>query len=161
MGKFVDRRDGQVYRTMKIFNTEWFIDNFRYNCAGSCACNDDPDLVKKYGRLYTAAAAEACVPEGWRIPSENDIDKLSYFAEKKDMTFEGALKMVYAGLKNGGSFYHFDEYSVLWIQGYSVLEPFYTSCDNDFFTLFWGAPDNDHFSLRFVRDLEDYDDDDF
>lgn len=117
MGKFVDRRDGQVYRTMKIFNTKWFIDNFRYNCAGSCACNDDPDLVKKYGRLYTAAAAEACVPEGWRIPSENDIDKLSYFAEKR--------------------------------------------CDNDFFTLFWGAPDNDHFSLRFVRDLEDYDDDDF
>ncbi len=69
---FLDPRDGKIYPTMLVGNTIWMKANFDYAAAGSEFYNDDPGNEPTYGRLYTAAAAQSAVPQGWRIPSDAD-----------------------------------------------------------------------------------------
>ena len=86
---FTDPRDGETYRIVKIGNRIWFAENLRHKCEGAQAyvggmgylCLNgetppydwscDPD-VKKYGLCYYWKFAEAAVPEGWRLPNNDD-----------------------------------------------------------------------------------------
>jgi uncharacterized protein (TIGR02145 family) len=51
---------------------EWLAENLAYNQSGSVFYNNDPALGAIYGRLYTWQQAMDAVPEGWRLPSDED-----------------------------------------------------------------------------------------
>ena len=93
-GSFTDQRDGRVYKTVTIGNQTWMAENLNYDVKGSnCADSTDKDC-KKYGRIYTWAAAldtattkrdpskvyqapfQGACPEGWGIPTYADWDTL-------------------------------------------------------------------------------------
>jgi len=77
-GYFIDKRDGRLYHTVVMPDgREWMTENLAYDCGDGCsAYGNDPANIDKYGRLYTWDAAIKAVPDGWRLPDDNDWDNL-------------------------------------------------------------------------------------
>ena len=100
---FTDSRDGETYRTVKIGNQVWMVDNLRFKTEESYAPGNDETNVAKYGRLYTWTTAldipadfteqspakdlemyhnirqdnyRGIAPEGWHIPSYKEWEQL-------------------------------------------------------------------------------------
>ena len=78
---FTDLRDGKVYRTVKIGSQVWMAENLTYNAHGSKFYDNDPKNGEKYGRLYDWNMAMKACPVGWHLPSKEEWNALSNFAE--------------------------------------------------------------------------------
>lgn len=82
-GTFTDARDGNTYRWVRYGNLEWMEDNLRYNLNDENKCRlyvmDDKTIRiddTRYGRIYTNQGASKAVPEGWRLPTDEDWKNL-------------------------------------------------------------------------------------
>lgn len=94
-GVFLDIRDNNEYGWIRIGDLEWMTENLRYTDIDeygysennhrvyygaeltSVEQNDEINSNKKeFGYLYDYDAALKMVPEGWRIPTDNDWKKL-------------------------------------------------------------------------------------
>ena len=76
--------DGNSYRTMRIGNQVWMLENLkcRHYRDGTPAkyyeYNNDSSLVNTYGRLYDRSVVlRNIAPEGWRVPSKSDWEELA------------------------------------------------------------------------------------
>jgi len=77
-GSVLDTRDGNNYRTVKIKNTNWMIDNLEFDTEKSIALSKvDKDKYNLTGRYYDMSEFATACPVGWRIPEVSDW--LSYF----------------------------------------------------------------------------------
>jgi uncharacterized protein (TIGR02145 family) len=72
-GTLSDQRDGQDYATIQIGDKWWMAENLNYNAENSYCYNDDPANCNKYGRLYNWETAMTACPDGWHLPSHEDI----------------------------------------------------------------------------------------
>lgn len=86
-GTFVDARDGYEYRWVRIGGLDWSVDNAHfYTDNETCTIQQDDQMggslvysdkhLKKYGYLYTYQGALKAVPEGWRLPTDDDWQSL-------------------------------------------------------------------------------------
>lgn len=105
-----DLRDGQTYKTVKIGDQIWMVENLNYEYVGGTFCKDD-EFCKKYGRHYSWGAAmdslavfsddgKGCgalkkceakdaargiCPKGWHVPTQTDMETLIEAAGGEDI----------------------------------------------------------------------------
>ena len=103
-GIFVDPRDGNAYRTVKIGKQVWMADNLDY---GASRNNGKIDV------FYTLTAAKSAVPAGWRLPTPDDWKQLEQFLVSQGLSKAGIVKALKSrigwtrGFKNGTDAYRF------------------------------------------------------
>ncbi|WP_163408833.1 fibrobacter succinogenes major paralogous domain-containing protein [Flavobacterium ajazii] len=101
--------DGNVYHTIRIGRQTWMVENLKVtrfnngdsikkfesnsdwkqaNQAGYSFYNNDVTIVKDYGFLYNYKClqdARGIAPEGWRIPTEEDLRELESFVNSNSI----------------------------------------------------------------------------
>lgn len=83
-GTFVDGRDGFEYQWVRYNGLDWTVENAQFDTKNSTNCtvyqpygwsSSQPRSTAnkdRYGYLYTKAGAKMAVPEGWRLPTDED-----------------------------------------------------------------------------------------
>jgi uncharacterized protein (TIGR02145 family) len=84
---FTDSRDQRVYPVVKIGEQDWFAADLEY-------APDGDSWEGPNGRLYTLEAALAAVPEGWRLPTDEDWVKMEKHPGMED-------SLLYKGMNRG------------------------------------------------------------
>jgi uncharacterized protein (TIGR02145 family) len=74
---FTDSRDGKTYKSMKIGNEEWMIQNLDYQTpTGSYVYKSLTNYETLFGRVYDWATAQTVAPQGWHLPSDSEFTAL-------------------------------------------------------------------------------------
>ena len=88
-GEFTDKRDGQTYKYVEINGITWMAQSMNYATpnASSALC---PSATEKscpvHGLIYTWEEAVNVCPEGWHLPSYDEMDSLvGYVWNKHNM----------------------------------------------------------------------------
>ncbi len=76
---FVDPRDSNTYKIIQINKLKWFGENLRYRSGSE---NDTLISIENCGVFYLFEDAKKACPEGWRLPTEQEVKELIK-AEKK------------------------------------------------------------------------------
>ena len=167
---FTDKRDGKVYKIVKIGSQIWFAENLNYAAEGS-KCFGEGGIVKaggftntlsdaevqahcaKYGRLYNWETALKACPAGYHLPLDDEWTALVNYAGGKEK--EGKKLMSKAGWNNNGN--GTDDY------GWSALPGGFGYSDGNFgyaghYGSWWSATENDAYnaSSRYMDYGHDY-----
>jgi uncharacterized protein (TIGR02145 family) len=122
--RMYDPKDGQYYDVIQSGGLFWTTRNYSYNGNGVFYNNSEP--FTNAGKLYSYAEADANKPNGWRLPTEQEVRDLitahgGLFALKGTTTWQTAngtntsgFNLLAAGYNNG-SFSYIEQRSSIWL----------------------------------------------
>ena len=89
--EFVDDRDGQTYKFVRIGDHWWMAENLNFEVDSSFCYKDSAEYCEKYGRLYKWEVADHVCPTGWYLPTY-DIVYMELFHVVNDSITGRVLK---------------------------------------------------------------------
>lgn len=99
-----DERDGETIEYVNIGSKSWMSKNLAYNGSGVSFSN--PLATNPiYGRYYTWTEAGDACPQGWRLPSQNDLTEL--FAVAGNSAEDAAGGLMVKSTLNGEDLWEF------------------------------------------------------
>ena len=102
-GKFIDKRDGNAYRTITVAGVTWMAENLKYKAnSGSFYFDNDLNNDPAYGMLYEWKTALKSCPFGWHLPSGLEFQTLINYFEQKDTWGRIASDTCSFGIQLGG-----------------------------------------------------------
>lgn len=107
-GTITDPRDNKVYNVKWIKGNLWMTQNMNIRKVPSVCFENNDRTCLKTGRLYTWEMAKRACPEGWRLPTANELDKIIHV----EPSFE--VKGGYRAFN--GDFYAYDYTATFWTQ---------------------------------------------
>lgn len=133
---FTDSRDGKIYSKRRIGNLIWMADNLNFETPDSYCYDDKEWKCARYGRLYKWKSAKDACPNGWHLPSVQEMNDLYMSVGGKPLVGE-KLKSKTDWTENGGGddSYGFSAYP----SGFRDEEGAYKHRGN--YTMFWTSND--------------------
>ena len=118
-GYFIDPRDNNKYRVVRIENQVWMVDNLKFSSSESVSyrCDETNDIN---GRLYNWDDAKEVSPKGWHLPSKSEYEILLENMSESKMFDEKYFNAYSAGNAFFGTercndeFPQFDDYITYW-----------------------------------------------
>ncbi len=98
-GTFTDKRDGQVYNTIKIGTQTWMAENLKWNAGKGCWSYN----WQKYGYLYNWETAKKSCPMGWHLPSDEEWTKLTTYLGESNAGYKMRSKDGWLQNSNGSN----------------------------------------------------------
>lgn len=136
----VDPRDKKKYKTVVIGKQTWMAENLQYEVEGSTCLSDSAGYCEKYGRVYNQDAALVACPNGWHLPSRDEIDTLIKFVDTHNGGYSSTQDLVARDVWRSGDM----AYDVF---GFSILPAGYRSefgtAYTGQFAGFWTTPNMD------------------
>lgn len=135
--------DGKSYKTIEIGSQTWMAENVNYKTGNSWCYKNEDSNCKKYGRLYDWETAQTVCPEGWKLPSGDELMSVfTYHADPKFVrSIEGwknkdglnfwGFNLLPAGGYKGGDFFDESSSAYLWSSesfgdsGYALFLSYY------------------------------------
>lgn len=85
-GELLDKRDNQVYRTIKIGEQVWMAQNLNYETEDSRCYNGSTENCTELGRLYYQSEAKDICPNGWHLPTNSEWNILNSYVDLNNGT---------------------------------------------------------------------------
>lgn len=73
--QMIDQRDQKSYSIADIAGKKWMTQNINYATSTGyfCKTESSSDMCATYGGFYTYAGALRACPDGWRLPTEDEV----------------------------------------------------------------------------------------
>ena len=129
-GTFTDKRDGHVYKWVKLKNQIWMAQNLDFQTEGVLNTNQSKEQ-KEIGNLYFGRYLSKIAPEGWHVPTDGEWQELEiavgmpkeeadHFEKRGNIANEfikdgsTQLNILFTGIENYKSFHNSHEYVRFW-----------------------------------------------
>jgi uncharacterized protein (TIGR02145 family) len=120
-GRFIDSRDGNVYRTITVYGITWMAENLKYEAdKGASFFDNNAENIHCYGLLYDWKTAVNACPSGWHLPTGKEFQILANYFESNDSwkkleSDPSSFGIQLGGMRdNEGTFAEMDESAYYW-----------------------------------------------
>lgn len=113
---FVDSRDGNEYPVIQLGELNWMASNLRYQTDRTMRVPDSlTELTDQCGEFYLLEDIEEACPDGWRLPTEEELRPLIKASRRHKINLSDSLDIPLCGRIDAGKYARPGEQSTFWI----------------------------------------------
>jgi hypothetical protein len=109
---FIDTRDCNQYEIVQLNDLKWFAENLRYQ---SVSKKDTLIPIDNCGIFYLQEDAKVACPDGWRLPTEKEVNSLVRLNKKGELNLIDTLNIGLCGRIDYERHSKFGQQNTFWL----------------------------------------------